>query len=355
MSETVERSTHGASRPPGEAGQGNGLLAAGRHGLTIFLRQREATIFLVALALFIYFSLANSNFLGNTNLANLLSGFAAPIIIIAIGEVLLLICGEIDLSVGFTFLFAPYLMHYLIDFYGVPGILAIIISLVFGLVVGLINGFLTVTVGLPSFITTLGTGFILWGLTNTTSHAEPANIPGSVKTIGRYFGAQSSGGLLNWSAIIWAIALVIIFHIVLTRTRWGLHTVSVGGNQLGAREAGISVARIKYGNFMITGLMGAIVGLQVAFYDSTIDPGSGQWQPMFYSVTAAVIGGTAMLGGSGTILGGLLGALVLAELLDGFNIIGISSNPLYMIFGAAVLVAMIANVQLTRLREAGRS
>ncbi len=330
-------------------------MATLRRAGSLFLQQREATVFLVALALFLYFWLANSNFLTATNLANLLSGDASQWIILAIGEVLLLICGEIDLSVGFVYLFAPFLMHFLIDFYGVPGILAIIISLAFGLLVGWINGFLTVTMGLPSFITTLGTGFVLWGLTDTTSHAEPANIPASVATIGKYFGAQNAGGLFDWSAIIWAVALVAIFHVVLTRTRWGLHTVAVGGNMLGAREAGISVARIKYGNFMITGLLGALVGLQVAFYDNTIDPSSGQYTPMFYAVTAAVIGGTAMLGGSGTIIGGLLGAIVLALLTDGFNIIGISSNPLYMIFGGAILIAMIANVQLTRLREAGKS
>ncbi len=76
---------------------------------------------------------------------------------------------------------------------------------------------------------------------------------------------------------------------------------------------------------------------------------------MFYAVTAAVIGGTAMLGGVGTILGGLLGAIVLATLLDGFQIIGVSANPLNIIFGAAILIAMIANVQLARLRVEGRS
>ena len=96
---------------------------------------------------------------------------------------------------------------------------------------------------------------------------------------------------------------------MLTRTRWGLYTISTGGNQLGAREAGINVGRIKYGNFMITGVLGALVGLQSAFYNNTIDPLAGGYQPMFYAVTAAVIGGTAMLGGVGTIIGAFLGAI----------------------------------------------
>jgi simple sugar transport system permease protein len=149
--------------------------------------------------------------------------------------------------------------------------------------------------------------------------------------------------------------LVLIFHIVLTRTRWGLYTISAGGNLLGAREAGINVGRIKYGNFMITGFMGALVGLQTAFYTNNVDPSAGGYTPMFYAVIAAVIGGTAMLGGSGTIMGAFLGAIVLATLTDGFDILGVSANPLGIIFGGAILVAMIANVQLARLRGSGRS
>jgi simple sugar transport system permease protein len=102
-------------------------------------------------------------------------------------------------------------------------------------------------------------------------------------------------------------------------------------------------------------MLGALVGLQVAFYDNTIDPSAGGYQYMFYAVAAAVLGGTALLGGSGTILGAGLGALVLAVFIDGFAIIGVSANPLLIVFGAGVLVAMIANVQLRRLREAGRT
>ncbi len=106
---------------------------------------------------------------------------------------------------------------------------------------------------------------------------------------------------------------------------------------------------------MLTGLLGAFVGLQVAFQISIIDPTAGGYTPMFYAVAAAVIGGTAMLGGSGTIIGAFLGGIMLAVLTDGFEVIGISANPLPIVFGAAILIAMIANVQLTRLRERGRA
>jgi simple sugar transport system permease protein len=344
MSEVTERRAGAVGRPAGVPP--GGVWRGIRRGARIFARQREATIFVVAAALFAYFAVTSSAFTTNENLI-VLSQDIAPIIIIAIGEVLLLICGEIDLSVGFIYAFAPFLMVYMIG-YGIPVLPAILIALLFGLVAGWFNGFLTVTLGLPSFITTLGTGFLLDGIMLTTSNAEPVIPPGSTAGAGKWLGSYA------WSMIIWAIVLLGIFHIVLTRTRWGLHTVATGGNLLGAREAGISVGRIKYGNFMITGLLGALVGLQVSFQSSDIDPLAGGYQPMFYAITAAVIGGTAMLGGSGTMVGALLGSIVLGVLTDGFSVTGVSANPLPIIFGGAVLVAMIANVQLTRLRESGR-
>jgi simple sugar transport system permease protein len=352
VSETVKRAAGvGAGAPPGQVPGKTpwaGLQRLGR----AFAQQREATVFVVAVLLLIYFgfiSSASSNFFTRGDFVNI-TQIMAPIAIIACGEVLLLICGEIDLSPGFVFLFAPYLMHYLIDFYGVPAIPAILISLLMGLVVGAINGFFTITVGVPSFITTFATAFILSGLTLYTSHAQPSVPPHAVQgTIEQWLGEFA------WSELVWAVIIVAFFHVLLTRTRWGLHTIATGGNQLGASEAGVNVARIKYGNFMITSVLGAFAGLMVAFQLNTIDPSAGGFQAMFYAVTAAVIGGTAMLGGSGTILGAFLGSIVLALLLDGFNLIGISANIILFIFGAAVLLAMVVNVQLARVRAAGRA
>jgi simple sugar transport system permease protein len=346
VSETAERTVGETGAPQrGPTGAGGAALRA----LRLLGRQREATVFVIAVALFLYFTInKGSDFTSKSNQVLLWSDFTTPIIIIALGEVYLLICGEIDLSVGFVVGFAPFFMHYLTDYYGFPGLLAILFALLLGLFVGLVNGFFTVTIGVPSFITTLGTGFILLGLINTTSHDQPAQIPADVLGIGKWIAGYA------WAPIIWAVALTAVFHVVLTRTRWGLHTVSAGGNLLGAREAGINVGRIKYGNFMVSGLLGAFVGLQQMYYTSNISPTLGSYQWMFYAVTAAVIGGTAMLGGVGTIIGAFFGAVVLGILLDGFPLIGVSADPLFIIFGAAILVAMVANVQLTKLRERGQ-
>jgi simple sugar transport system permease protein len=349
VSETAERRPDIVGPPPeGVPPSGNVLWDGVRRSALLFSQQREASVFVVVVALAIYFTISSTNFFTRDNIVNV-TQITAPLAIIAIGEVLLLVCGEMDLSVGFIYTISPFFMHYLIDFYGVPAIPAVLISLTMGAVVGYINGFITVILAVPAFITTLGTGFILYGLMLTTSHAFPAAIPDSTTGIQHWLGGDA------WSEIIWAIILVVIFHIVLTRTRWGLHTISVGGNRLGAAEAGVNVAKIKIGNFVITGVAGALVGLMEAFRTNAIDPSSGQYTPMFYAIAAAVIGGTAMAGGSGTIAGAFLGALVLAILQDGFTILGISANPLPIILGGAILIAMISNVYLARLRRAGRT
>lgn len=345
MSDTAQRAVDQTGTPPGQR-PGGALMRV----LSAFGRQREATVFVIAVGLFLYFAITQgSAFTSKANLVTVFSDDVAPYAIIALGEVFLLICGEIDLSVGFVVGFAPFLMYFLTTYYGFPGPLAILFAFLLGLLVGWVNGFFTVTVGVPSFITTLGTGFLLMGLTNYTSHDQPAPVPKDVLGIGKWLA------LYSWAPIVWAVVLAVIFHIVLTRTRWGLHTVSVGGNQLGAREAGINVNRIKYGNFMITGLLGSLVGLQQMYFTNNITPTAGSYQWMFYGVTAAVIGGTAMLGGSGTIVGAFFGAVALGILLDGFPLIGVSADTLYIVFGLAILGAMVLNVQLTRLRERGKS
>ena len=355
MSETAQRAPGVAGGGPADASAGTDVLARLRQAGLFLVRQREATVFLVVVLLILYFGLINSTgrsvFFTHAALVNL-SVVAAPIMTIAYGEVLLLICGEIDLSVGFIYVFAPYVMYYFVQYYHVPGILGIILAvLVVGGGIGWLNGFLTVTLRLPSFITTLGTGFVLSGLVLTLAHGEQAPIPPVLDNLGKWFGSSA-----NFSMIIWAVILLAIFHVLLRNTRWGLHTIAVGGNAIGAREAGVNVAKIKYGNFMLTGLVGAFTGIMISFQTNVIDTfaGGAAYQPMFYAVAAAVIGGTAMLGGSGTMIGAFLGGAVLAILTNGFEVIGISAYPLQIYFGGAILLAMIANVQFARVRGEGR-
>jgi len=313
----------------------------------MFLKQREASVFAIALVLFIYFTATTPAFFSHGSFVNI-AQYMAPYVIIGIGLVLLMVCLEIDLSVGFVWTLSPYVMRFFVDS-GIPTFLAIVITvLILGVVIGGINGIATTVFGVPSLIATLATGYIIFGYTLTISAAQQVNVPQESLGLGRWFGAEA------WSEIIWASVLVLIFHVILTRTRWGLYTVSVGGNMLGAREAGIRVNRIKIGNFMLCSGLGALAGIIEAFKNNIIDPSAGQLNVLLIALAGVVIGGTAMTGGSGTMIGMWLGMLVLAILNDGFNLRGISSNKFLIILGAAILLAMIANTYLARLRSAGR-
>ncbi|GIF73405.1 ABC transporter permease [Asanoa siamensis] len=327
-----------------------GGAALARRAWAAFVRRREASVLVVAIGLVVYFQAASPLFLTSDNLRNIAQA-TAPTAIVAVGIVFLLVSGEIDVSVGMVAALAPYLMHYAIDFYGVPAVPAILLALLIAAAVGLVNGLITTRLKVPSFVTTLGMFYLLYGVLLTTSRAYPVAVPEPVKG-----DLQTWLGAGDWASLCWCLLVVAVFHVVLTRTRWGLHTISAGGNPLGATEAGIRVSRVKVGNFMLVSVFGAFAGLMEAFRINSIDPNiGGGTRITFTAIAAAVIGGTALAGGSGTVIGALLGMFVLAMLQNGFNLIGVSANPFFLIQGIAILVSMIANQYLSRLRRTGRS
>ena len=159
-----------------------------------------------------------------------------------------MINGEIDLSIGAVYLFAPFIF-YEFNNGGIPLIASLILAIVACMVIGLINGLFTAVVGINSFITTLGMLFTVSGFTLIISHAQPVDTPGTdvahVTTFARIFGAGT------YSELIWALAIIIVLQILLTLTRWGIYTVAVGGNRLGAAEAGIKVRLVIIRNFIL--------------------------------------------------------------------------------------------------------
>ncbi|HEY0754352.1 MAG TPA: ABC transporter permease [Ktedonobacteraceae bacterium] len=341
MAETVV-----SDAPPPESEQpavkSPGILT--RLGL-VFVRQREASILVVALVLLIYFWVSSADFVSPGNIRTIFE-YLSETAIIAVGEVFLLICGEIDLSVGQVFAFAPFIMYF-VNQNGVPLWLSIIIALLASLGVGLLNGLITVWFKIPSLITTLGTQFLLNGITLTISNDFPV-APPEAGIVNQFMGAAP------YSEIIWAVTIMIIFQIVLSYTRWGVHTFATGGNQLGASEAGVAINRIKVGSFMLTALLGGLSGILGAFRIDSIDPSSGGTGIMFSAVAGAVIGGTALSGGVGTVLGAFLGVLALSILRDGFTLLGVNANTYDIVLGAAILIAMVVNLSLRTLREAKR-
>jgi simple sugar transport system permease protein len=308
------------------------------------LGRRELSILAVAIALWIYFFNSAVDFASSQN-TQTLGTFIAATAIIAAGEVFLMISGEIDLSVGQVYALAAFLVYWLHNA-GVPILAAVLIALGGAALVGLINGLITTVVGVSSFITTLGTFFFLNGLTLTLSNGRPVNTPGS-GAYTRWFG----GGA--YAEILWAIAIVLVLQLVLTRTRWGLHTFAVGGNLLGSREAGIKVRWVKIRNFMLCSVLAGFAGIIEAVRITSTDPLAGGPNIMFAAVSAAVIGGTLLAGGSGTVIGAFIGACVLGILKDGFTLQGVNAFTFDLILGIAILVAMMIDIIVTRARLQG--
>jgi simple sugar transport system permease protein len=311
----------------------------------LILRQRELSILIIAIALVIYFQISSSNFLTSNNISTLF-GFIYATAIIAAGEVMLLICGEIDLSVGQVSALAPFIMYFVYQA-GMPLWLGIIAGLVVSALVGLLNGIFTVGFGIPSLISTLGMLFLLNGITLTISQGEPVLTP-IVGALNQVMGTNA-----YWE-IGWAIAVMIVMQIILSFTRWGKHTVATGGNLLGASEAGVNVNLIKIGNFMIASTLAGLAGTMEAFRIASIDPLAGGTTIMFNAVAGAVIGGTALTGGLGTVVGAFLGVVSLQILYDGFTLLGVNAYTFDIILGIAILIAMVLNIRLRLWREAGR-
>jgi simple sugar transport system permease protein len=333
---------------PGGSVQSRRALPAWREIGSRVVALREGSIIVITLVVAIYFSANTSNFLTGGNLETLLPYFA-PFAILAAGEVFVMILGEIDLSIAGMYLFAPIIYYKLNTSIGLPLGLSLIGALLICLAVGAVNGLFVSVLGINSFVTTLGTLFTFEGLSLIISKGTPVATPGGqvpVGTFGKVFGAGT------YSELIWAIGIVVLLQVVLTFTRWGLYTVAIGSNKLGAAEAGVRVNLVMIRNFMLCALTAGLVGIFEAIRAQTVQPNpAGPNEILFFAVAAAVIGGTLLTGGSGTVVGALIGALFLGILKDGLILQGVQANYLLFYTGLAVIVAMTANVFVGRARR----
>ena len=318
-----------------------------------FLGLREASVIVITILVAAYFAATTDAFLTWENFRTLLPYFA-PFAILAAGEVLLMINGEIDLSIGAVYLFAPFFFYEIVN-WGLPLLPALAVAMGGCMVVGLINGVFTAVVGISSFVTTLGMLLGLSGLTLIISDAQPVAMPGTSVTEEMTTFAKVFGGGV-YSELIWALGIVIVLQLVLSFTRWGVYTVAVGGNRHGAAEAGIKVRLVVIRNFVICAMCAGIVGVLEAVRTTSVQPDpAGANTVLFDGISAAVIGGTLLAGGSGTVVGGLIGALLLGILNDGLIIKGVNADYLSFFLGLAIIFAMAANTFVGRAGKGVKS
>jgi len=336
-----------AQAPSGGPASSRTLGATATKLLRGFLTLREGSIIVVTIATFVYFLITAEGFATGDNFKTLLPYFA-PIAILAAGEVFIMINGEIDLSIGAVYLITPF-FFYKLSQAGLPLVPAVILALLGSALIGAVNGFFIAVVGISSFIATFGMLFTLDGLTLVISHAQQIATPGTSSLRVDTFAQILGGG--TYSELIWALAIVIGLQLVLTFTRWGIYTVGVGGNRLGSAEAGVRVRLVLIRNFILCATCAGLVGVLEAVRTVTATPDpSGSNEILFQAIAAAVIGGTLLRGGSGTVVGALIGALFLGVLHDGLIIKGVSADYLDLYLGLAIILVMSINVFVQRVR-----
>ncbi len=306
--------------------------------------------FIVLILLVIIFRILKSNFLEPSTLA-MIAKHVALYGILGLGMTFVIITGGIDLSVGSVVGLTGMLAGGLIQegltlkfagvtlYFSVPVI--ILLMLLFGLVFGLINGLIITKLHVAPFIATLGTMYIFRGLANLRSNgATFPNLEGNAGLGNTGFKTLGS----NWLGIpagVWIFAvLAIIAYVLLKNTPFGWYVTAVGGNEKSARLSGIPADTIKIAVYMISGFCAAWVGMINTAQLSAAHPATGDGWEM-NAIAATVLGGTSMAGGSGTILGTVIGAFVIGVINDGMTMCGVSEFWQKVIRGAVIILAVV--------------
>ncbi len=330
------------ARPPRAAGAR--LPALGR-----LSRRPEAATVLGMVAVFVFFSIFGGPvFVGAAGFSSWLN-VAAEIGIVALPVGLLMIAGELDISVGAVIPAASLTMAVVSGFYGLPDIVGIAAALAVGLLVGCVNGLLVVRTSMPSLIVTIGTMFGVMGLTLgvavlLTGSTSTAIIPHPATQflLGRFIGGMFAV-LIFW----WALAIV-AFHTLLHVSPVGNWIFALGGDKVSARNAGIPTERLTVALFMLSGLSAAFVGMAQSVVYTSAQVAAGQ-SFIFNSIMCVVIGGVLLTGGAGSVAGIVLGTMTFAIVNQGIFFTSFDPNLGSVIIGALLLLAVMTNDTFRRL------
>lgn len=257
---------------------------------------------------------------------------------VAVGQTVLLISGEFDLSVGSVYAFVGMVFVLLMQA-GIGVIPAFVIALLVALLIGFLNGFISLRFKIPSLLVTLGFLFIYRGAVYLVSGGFNVVFPDSVRESAfiKYLGGEPMGFFT--SILVFAL-IAILIAIILSWTRYGNHVFAVGGDPATALSCGVSTTRVKMTSFMLCSLLAGLSGMMASCNFSGVGPTTGTGLE-FETIAAAVIGGTALGGGVGTILGTILGSSTLLALRAGLVLVG-ANVYVYRILLGPLLIAAVA-------------
>lgn len=305
---------------------------------------------------------------------------SAQFMIIAVGACLLMVAGEFDLSVGSMIGFAGMLIAIFGVTFGWPMWIAILVTFTICIAIGALNGVICIRTGLPSFIVTLAFLFILRGFTIFLPQTiERKTIIGGIREaaegdwLGMVFGGKILTGLFTWLGeagiisvfergtragqpvvdgipmlIVWALALVVFGHVLLTKTRFGNWIFAAGGDAEAARNSGVPVDRVKVLMFMFTAFCATVFATCQVMEFGSAGADRGLLKE-FEAIIAVVIGGALLTGGYGSVIGAALGALIFGVVQQGLFFAGVESSLFRVFLGVILLGAVILNTYIRRL------
>lgn len=311
-------------------------------------RLQQALAFGTLIALVAFFSIVSPNFFTISNLSSILLA-TAVIGILAVGTTFVIITGGIDLSIGTGMTLCAVVTGLLLTDMGMPLLVGVLGGIAFGALIGFVNGFNVTVLGLPPFIATLAMMMIAQGLALVLSGVRPiylSGVPG--------FQQIALGQLIPRvpNAVLILFGLALVLGIVLTKTVLGRMTYAIGSNEEATRLSGINTRRWLLGVYALAGSCTGLAGVVIASRLSSAQPQLGMGYEL-QAIAAVIIGGTSLLGGRGSILGTLIGALIMSVLINGLRIMAVQSEWQTVVVGLVVLIAVFADNLRKRRAESG--
>jgi fructose transport system permease protein len=294
-----------------------------------------------------FFSLKSDRFLQAQNLSLVLQQVMV-VGVLAIGQTLVILTAGIDLSVGTVMALGQIIMAKLAVASGVAPLPAIAIGVLTCVGFGILHGGLVTRVRLPPFIVTLGTLNIAFALTHVVSNDLTFSpLPSEELFFGRTF--SFAGADFTYGVVLMLVLYALAWY-GLTQTAWGRHVYAVGDNREAARLTGINTDRVLFGVYTIAGLTYGIAAMLLLARTELGDPNAGQTTENLDSITAVVLGGTSLFGGRGTVIGTLIGAVIVGVFRNGLTLIGVEVIYQYLVTGILVILAVAVDQLLHRRR-----
>ena len=300
----------------------------------------EVSTFIMFIVIMVGFYFANPRFLDERNI-RIVMGITPEYIIVAIGIAILMISGEFDLSVGSVFALVPMAIVQLTH-QGFNIWLSIALGLSIGIIIGFINGFITLRFGIPSFIATLGMLYIARSLTTVATAGFPPPFPHELPN--EMFVYQFE---LFRASLYWSLLVAVILGILLHRSNLGNWIYATGGDVIAASSMGIKTNNIKMFCFILCGFLAGFAGMIQTFRLEAPLPSQGYLLEL-ESIAAAVIGGVSLFGGIGTVIGAMIGAILIRFLESGIIMARIDAEWFRAGLGTLIILSVVFNTYISR-------